>query len=198
MSEPHILEQTDDLLVLDKPAGWLTHPAGTDAPDVQSWLAGRGLADFRPVHRLDAPTSGVLLFARGDRLQALGDAFAARSVHKTYVAVVHGRARRKGIIRRKLADGRRGRPLEAVSRYRTVRWVERRSVVQVRPETGRKHQIRRHLASVGHPLVGDGRYGRRTDTEPMILHCLRLQVGDETWEAPLPPALAALLATPED
>ena len=123
---------------------------------------GGAPSDLAPVHRLDRETSGVLLCASDPALRAeLGAFFASGRVEKRYRALVHGRTHAKGIVRRALADGRRGRPLPAVTRYRRLEALGRVTLIEARPETGRKHQIRRHLAGVGHFVVGDERYPPR-------------------------------------
>ncbi len=118
------------------------------------------------------------------RRARLGQAFAASEVRKTYRALVYGRPHKKGVIRRALADPRRKRSLPAVTRYWLAEALGKVSLVRVRPETGRRHQIRRHLAGIGHPVVGDPRYGRKGDSMPgapdrMWLHCARLQIPAE-------------------
>lgn len=202
----------DGLWALNKPAGMPVHAAGAGGPqDLVSWAlssadAPEGLA---PIHRLDQGTSGLVLLSPDAAVRArLGQAFAAdKQVRKTYLALVAGRPHKKGVIRRPLADPRRKRPLEAITRY----WIEeklgRAALMRVRPETGRRHQIRRHLAGVGCPVVGDARHGRRAKPVPgapdrLWLHCARLQIPAEGVDlrAPLAPELTAhleaLRATP--
>lgn len=196
---PVLLAVQDDLIVVDKPAGWLVHAAGTEDPDLGSWLTLQGLGHPGPVHRLDKETSGVVLFARIPALAAeIGDALAKGEVDKTYLAVVHGRARRKGTIKRALQEGRRSVP--AVTRYHTEAWLGRFSLLRVRTDTGRKHQIRRHLHGLGHPIVGDDRYGPsrfvRVPGFPwrLFLHASEVTLPDgRTFHAPLPPELEACL-----
>ncbi len=160
---PRLLAGLCALLVVDKPAGWLVHPASGDpAPDLLAWARAAGApAKVAPAHRLDRETSGlVLLSADPELLAALGAAFAAGRVTKRYLALVHGHPRKGGTIDRALADDRRGAPLQAVTRYRTVERFATASLVALEPETGRKHQLRRHLERLGHPIVGDRRYAR--------------------------------------
>lgn len=198
MDAPELLAVDDGVWVLSKPAGWVAHATRPDeAFDLRAWVvrergAPPGLA---PVHRLDRETSGLVLYASGELLGDLGRAFAERSVTKRYVALVHGRAHRKGIVRR---------PVDrepAVTRYRTLEWIGPTSLLEVRPETGRKHQIRRHLQGVGHAVVGDPRWrpprARPLPVHPgrMWLHAVSIELPDgRRWEAPLPADLAAHLA----
>ena len=195
------------MVVVDKPSGWLVHPAGTDAPDLLAWLADQTdlPPDLAPVHRIDRGTSGLAVFAPPSSAAGWGERFASGSVRKSYYALVFGRTRPKGTIRRPLADARRGAPLPAVTRYRTIAELPRCSLLHVRPETGRKHQIRRHLQSIGHALVGDERYRPRgRPTVPAFpgrlwLHASALtatrpdgpdEAGESHWQAELPPELA--------
>ncbi|MCB9507437.1 MAG: RluA family pseudouridine synthase [Myxococcales bacterium] len=191
------------LWIVCKPTGWLVHAAnGTDAPDVRTALVAAGAPpDVAPVNRLDLETSGVVLYAETAELRAeLGAMFAAGQVAKRYAAVVFGRTRAKGIVRRPLDDGRRGRPLEAVTRYRTREWMGGFSYVALRPEHGRKHQLRRHMQGIGHAIVGDTRYPGPTEIRipafpgRLWLHAERIELPDgRSFHAPLPRELAANL-----
>ena len=156
-----IVATDGDLFVLNKPAGLLVHP-GEDpaAPDLMAAAiaagAPRGIA---PIHRIDLETSGIVLASPDPELRgALGKAFADGQVVKRYKALVHGRTHKKGTVSRALMDQRRGRPLAATTRYRKLEWLGHVTLISARPETGRKHQIRRHLQSIGHAIVGDERY----------------------------------------
>ena len=201
MSEPTVLTRGRGWVALDKPSGWLVHSAGTDAPDLGTWLRQAGMSDHQPAHRIDGGTSGVVLFATPMGMAPLAKAFSEGSIDKTYLALVFGHTRPKGRIKRALADGRRGRPLDAATRYRTLELLTRCALLEVSPETGRKHQIRRHLQGIGHAIVGDERYGQRgRPTVPKFpgrlwLHAARLVLPDQTViEAALPPELDAHLA----
>jgi 23S rRNA (uracil1939-C5)-methyltransferase len=139
-----------------------------------------GAADAVPVHPIDIGTSGVCLMARRPEHVA-GLAAALSAGEQEYVALVKGVVRDKGSIRRPLVE--RGRPLAARTRYTRTEVVGGHSLVSVRPDEGRKHQIRRHFASLGHPVVGDERYGdpRTNDYFAMkhfldrqFLHCARI------------------------
>jgi 23S rRNA (uracil1939-C5)-methyltransferase len=139
-----------------------------------------GAEEAVPVHRLDIGTSGVCLMAKkpehvGPIAQALAQG------QKEYVALCKGVTRDKGSIRRPLVE--HGRPHEARTRYTRREIIGGHSRVSVRPDEGRKHQIRRHLASVGHPVVGDDRYGDSRTNEYFLmrhfldrpfLHCARI------------------------
>jgi len=198
--EPFLLDPIGDLLPVYKPSGVRIHPADDDGvPDLIGWLSAQpGVpAGTVPVHRLDAPTSGIVLCSADPNVRREASGwFADGRVQKRYLALVFGRARKKGIIRRKLQDARRQRPLEAVTRYRLAEALGNNSLLVVTPETGRKHQIRRHLHGIGHSIIGDERYrSRRFKSVPAFpgrlwLHAERLILPDGTLiEAPLPEAL---------
>lgn len=192
-----IVYEDDDLLVVDKPAGMAVHPSaghssGTLVHAVLAHcpgLSGIG-GEGRPgiVHRLDKDTSGLIIVAKHDAAHlSLARQLKERQVEKTYIALVEGQLKlREGVIeapvgrhprhRKKMAVVAGGR--QARTRYRLLREVDGRSLVEARPETGRTHQIRVHFASIGHPLVGDAVYGRGRPPVPSLrrqfLHAQRL------------------------
>ncbi len=168
----------EHLLVLDKPAGLLAVPGR--GPDKQDCLSARAQAlwpDARVVHRLDMATSGLFLMARGDALQSqLSRAFAERAVDKRYVAVVAGElpppegAGGWAEIDLPLAADWPNRPLQKVDgehgRPSRTRWrvlahdpAAGTTRLELEPVTGRTHQLRVHMAAIGHPILGDGKYG---------------------------------------
>lgn len=204
-----IVHEDAELIAIDKPSGLLS--VATDAEKADTAFAR--LAKFldarragRPfvVHRIDRETSGLLLFARSpmirDRLQESWPA-----VRKEYLAVVEGRPREpEGTIDTPLTEGRdlRVRPGQgpdakpAVSRYRVLKERAGLSLVSVVIETGRKHQIRVHLAGLGCPVAGDRMYGAKSDPLGRLgLHAWRLTLPRPTTgaelrlEAPIPAAL---------
>lgn len=171
-----VVFEDPDIIVVDKPPGLVVHP-GAGNPDgtlVNGLLHRRGdLADLPRggiVHRLDKNTSGLLVVAASDRAhRVLTAAIADRSVGRYYAAVCEGRLERPFTIDKPIGRDSRdrtrqrvrddGRP--AITRVRPLERYRAHSLVEARLETGRTHQVRVHMASLGHPLVGDRRYGAR-------------------------------------
>jgi 23S rRNA pseudouridine1911/1915/1917 synthase len=216
-----IVYEDEVLLVIDKPAGMVVHPGAghTSGTLVNAVLAhcpqltDVGGADRAGiVHRLDKDTSGLILVAKDDATHsALQRQFKRRQVAKTYLALVEGQVQpREGIIeapigrdkrqRKKMAVVRRGR--EAQTMYRIIEYLADHTLLEVRPHTGRTHQVRVHLAWLGYPIVGDAVYGHRRQRllrSRHFLHAARLRfthpaTGKEIeFEAPLPPKLTNVL-----
>jgi 23S rRNA pseudouridine1911/1915/1917 synthase len=219
-----IVYEDDDLLVVDKPASLTVHPAagvrrGTLAAALLAHrpeLAGVG-GHERPgiVHRLDRDTSGLLVVAKNEASHtALARQWKEREVEKGYTALVHGRLDPpEGVIdapigrdlrhRQRMAvveGGRAARTAYRLRRY-LVAGQQGYSLVDVRPSTGRTHQIRVHFAALGHPLVGDRLYGRPSPVlGRQFLHAHRLAFRHPAdgrpleFESPLPEELSAALA----
>jgi 23S rRNA (uracil1939-C5)-methyltransferase len=152
-----VLYEDEDVIVIDKPPHLSTTPQG----DAQSSLLERvraehGLPELAAIHRLDAGTSGVCLLAKHKAAVAPWAA-ALKTGQKHYTALARGITRDKGSINRPLRDGAHER--EARTRYQRLEVAGGHSLLRVRPDQGRTHQIRRHLAAIGHPILGDARYG---------------------------------------
>lgn len=185
-----------------KPAGLAVHPAHEDVPDLVSWIRRqRSLPrDLKPAHRLDRATSGVVLCGAGKRARAQLNT-ALESAHKTYVALVAGEPEEaEGAFTLPLSDARRGRPLAAETRFQVRERFGGFTLLELTLVTGRKHQLRRHLADAGLPVVGDERHGprrpRRVPAFPgrLFLHAERIVLTERTIEAPLPEALQRCLS----
>jgi 23S rRNA pseudouridine1911/1915/1917 synthase len=213
-----VLFEDRDLMVVDKPAGLTVHPAPghythTLANAVLALLPGLDAAGTdRPgiVHRLDKDTSGLILIAKNPLAHMkLADQFKSRSVSKVYLALVKGRmSPDKGVIeaeigrdprdRQRMAVVTRGR--EARTEYEVLRYIDNHTLLEVRPRTGRTHQIRVHLAAIGFPVIGDATYGLKSDyLSRQFLHAsklgFRLPSSGEyrEFESPLPPDLVRAL-----
>ena len=177
-----IVHEDDHLLVVDKPAGMVVHPAagnfdGTLVNALLHHCAGRlsgigGVARPGIVHRIDKDTSGLLVVAKTDIAhEGLAAQFARHSIERRYLAIVAGRPNpasgkvdaplaRSSANRKKMAIVEEGRGKRAVTYYRLVEPLRDAAMVECRLETGRTHQVRVHMASIGHPLLGDPVYGR--------------------------------------
>lgn len=174
-----ILWRDDHLVLVHKPAGWLVHRTGLDAGETR-WVM-QVLRDqlgqrVWPVHRLDKGTCGVLAFAlQADAARALGQAFADGRVSKRYLALVRGWPADEQRVDHPLKPDdapAQAAAQPAVTRFKTLRrwdWPEaadgrhastRLALVQAEPLTGRRHQIRRHLKHIAHPIIGDATHGK--------------------------------------
>ncbi len=202
----HVLYEDEDLVAIDKPAGMVVHAgAGVHSGTLVNALLHRfgqlsGVGGpLRPgiVHRLDRYTSGVLLVAKNDRAhQNLAAQFSGRSVEKTYLALVHGAVKAEsGRIERPIArdpvhrtrmTARLNQGRAAWSEYRVQRRFPGFTLLEVRIGTGRTHQIRVHLSSIGHPVAGDTLYGAARQAEPrFFLHAHRIRFRRPSDGAPL-------------
>ncbi len=165
LMQPHdlLIAKHDDLWVLDKPYNIPVHPGSkrVTTPDLMT-LARDILgapADIAPIHRLDKHTSGLVLCSPNPELRSqLGQELADHAIEKTYLAMVYGHTHKKGSIQLPLFDQRRKKKLEAITRYKRIHTFGSCTLLEVQIETGRKHQIRRHLQSIKHAIVGDTRY----------------------------------------
>ncbi len=220
-----ILFENEDLVVVNKPAGMVVHPAAGHSsgtlvnamlgydPDIEG-IGG----EERPgvVHRLDKETSGLILLAKNERAHRwLQDQFRLRKVDKTYLALVDGKPPtpsgrveahigRDPSHRRRMAIVPESRGREAISEYKAIESFRHHTLLEFHPLTGRTHQIRLHCAFLGCPIVGDAVYGKKkfsVELERHFLHAYRLKITlpseKETrlFEAPLPEELERVLIT---
>jgi tRNA pseudouridine32 synthase/23S rRNA pseudouridine746 synthase len=196
------LFESEALLAVNKPEGISSIPErDLGVPSVRRVLEGARGETLFVVHRLDKEVSGVLLFAKNAVAhRELSIAFEQRRVEKRYLAVVHGRIEKDELVidapLREYGSGRmgvdpRGKPSR--TRVRVIERAPSTTLVEVRPETGRRHQIRAHLYSEGHALVGDSRYGdtKKNQGGRLMLHASRLVLPALSFSAP--PSLEAPL-----
>jgi 23S rRNA pseudouridine1911/1915/1917 synthase len=207
-SAPHsIVHEDQHLIVVDKPAGVVVHPApghrsGTLVEALQGRAAG-GEEAWRPgiVHRLDRDTSGLLIVARDDRThRALQEMLRRREIRREYLALVDGRPdARTGTIEAAIGRDRRDRtahstrtdrPREARTHFEIERRLPRTTLLRVRLETGRTHQIRVHMSAIGHPVCGDRQYGgvgcgHRLGLTRQFLHASSLRFTHPTTGEPV-------------
>ncbi len=183
----HIIYADDSLLVVNKPEGLLAVPGR--GPEKQDSLISRLLIDFPDalvVHRLDMSTSGIMLFARGDRMQRqLSKLFSERNIAKCYVAVVEGKLEPEiGEVNLPIAADWGNRPLRKVdpasgrhslTRFRRIDFIDGNSRVELKPVTGRTHQLRLHMSAIGHPILGDALYGKTSNATRLMLHASSLE-----------------------
>lgn len=217
-----IAYEDEHLLIVDKPAGVVVHPArGHWTGTLAQALAGRGTAGGAPwragiVHRLDRDTSGLLVVAKDEAVHSeLKALLAARRLRREYLALVEGHPQaRTGTIDAPIGRDRRDRVLmsidtddarEARTHFALDRRLAAATLLRVTLETGRTHQIRVHLAAIGHPVCGDPQYGSAGayGLERQFLHAARLAFPHPVTEAlvdvssPLPADLAAALRAAE-
>jgi RluA family pseudouridine synthase len=213
-----ILLETDGFVAIDKPAGLAVIPGRDGDPDcVRTLLQAQLQRPVWVVHRLDRDTSGVLLFALdADTHRALSIKFENSQIAKRYLALVEGRVEAPVLIDRPLTEARKsrmrvaregeeGKPSQTLIKPRTL--FAHASLVEAEPVTGRTHQIRVHLQALGHPLLFDHQYGRKTPltradlggqgTNVVLartpLHAAHLKIDGITIESAIPLDLAAAL-----
>ncbi len=218
-----IVFENEDLLIVNKPAGMVVHPAaGHDSGTLVHAVLGydpdmEGIGgEERPglVHRLDKETSGLIVLAKNERAHHwLQDQFRLRTVEKTYLALVDGKPPtpsgrveapigRDPSHRKKMAIVTPGKGREAVSEYKTLESFKNHTLLEFHPLTGRTHQIRLHCQFLGCPIVGDEIYGRKkasVEIERHFLHAYRLKIvlpgesDPRVFEAGLPEELKGVL-----
>jgi 23S rRNA (uracil1939-C5)-methyltransferase len=205
---PRVLFEDEDVLIVEKGAHEPTTPQGEYAGSLLTRARKiPGAEDAVPIHRIDIGTSGLVMLAKSPSFVApWAAALGAASTRKIYVAATRGVTPSKGAITRELRE--EGKMYPARTRYRRLAVASGHSVLRVIPEQGRTHQIRRHLAAIGHPVLGDDRYGHvptnrffeeKNGLDRAFLHCVRIEIDHPRTnarlivEAPLPGDLRAVL-----
>ncbi|HSX37088.1 MAG TPA: RluA family pseudouridine synthase [Patescibacteria group bacterium] len=205
-----VLYEDADCLVIDKPVGVLTHskgefnPEATVATFLRSHIQGMDGSRAGIVHRLDRATSGVMIAAKTpEALAWLQKQFSQRKAKKTYIAIVQGHLKQDEAVidmpieRNPKAPstfrvGPNGK--KALTHYKVLKASKQYSLLELKPTTGRTHQLRVHLAQLGHPIIGDSMYGGKK-SERLFLHARELEITlpDKqrvTFESPLPAVFA--------
>jgi tRNA pseudouridine65 synthase len=208
---PAVLYRSAALVAVDKPAGLAVHRGQSRDPVHALELVRDTVGAYvYPVHRLDRATSGVLLFAlSADAARSVGAALKSGTIDKRYLALVRGAPPDHARVEHALSQEESGKPPQpACTEVRALARHGRYALVEARPETGRTHQIRRHLKHLSCPIIGDVRYGKgdhnrwfRTEYgfHRLALHASSLALDDPatgarvTIEAPLPRAFARML-----
>jgi 23S rRNA pseudouridine1911/1915/1917 synthase len=190
----NIVYEDEDLAVIDKPSGMVVHPApGNYEHTLVNALKNvlKSLSDINPdrpgiVHRLDKETSGLLVIAKNNASHLdLARQFAEHSVKKEYLAIVKGKVEfdenvieasiaRHATKRKSMAVNFSDQAKEAKTYYRTLKRTKDFSLLELRPYTGRTHQLRVHLDFIGHPILGDDKYGKDNKFSRLALHAKRL------------------------
>ncbi len=208
---PTIIFEDDNLFVVEKPSGWITDSSNTttNQPVIQKWISDNfkfpaNNFELRNgiVHRLDKETSGLLLVAKTkEAFEDLQRQFKERTIHKTYVALAHGKVDpSEGVINEPvgrlpwrrdrfgvLPDGRSAETLyTTVTNYQLPATKENLTLLELKPKTGRTHQIRIHLKHIGHPIVSDEFYAGRKTARHDRRWCSRLflHAGGITFVSP--------------
>ena len=217
----NIIYEDDRLIVIDKPAGMVVHPApgnysGTLVNALLYHINRLSSSELRPgiVHRLDRETSGLLIVAKDDRAHSfLARQFNKRTADKRYLAIVEGVVQLdNGVISypigrhprdRKRMSVKFSEAKSAITNYKVLERFKDKTLLEIKPETGRTHQIRVHMAYIGHPVAGDATYGRKK-RNPLIkrqmLHAWRISFlhptikERKTFESVLPEDMNTLIA----
>jgi len=198
-----IVYEDSDLIVINKPSGLITHPKNkTDtSKSVVSWLLEKypsikniGEDPLRPgvVHRIDKYTSGLLIISKTQKsFDYLKNQFKERKIEKTYIALVHGKLKdSSGVIKSplgkigikqttKIKGKKELKGKEAITEYKVKKRFNNYTLLEIYPKTGRTHQIRVHLKSIYHPIVGDVLYGKKVENikiNRLFLHAFQLKL----------------------
>ena len=217
-----IVYEDNDLAIINKQPGLVVHPApGNYAHTLANALLYhiKSLSDINPqrpgiVHRLDKDTSGLLVIAKNNAVHlALVKQFSQHSITRTYVALVKGKVEFKEHVielpigrhphkRKSMAVGFGKNTKYAKTFYRTLQRTKEYSVLELLPFTGRTHQLRVHLAFLGHPILGDKKYGKNNDFARLALHAVSLGFIHPSsgkyveFSCALPPEFSAMMSPP--
>lgn len=203
LNEPNIIFEDENIIVLYKPEGYLSHPVkkGDLRPSITEWLAqkypnlrevGKSENRFSIIHRLDLETSGIILAAKNQKIfDALQKQFKEKLVKKEYIAIVEGNIEKSGVINAPLTFSRskknfkikivdrnvkkKQKVREAKTAFNILKKFKEYTLIKVIPLTGRTHQIRVHLKSIKHPIIGDSRYNKKSKASRLFLHASAIE-----------------------
>lgn len=191
MKAPNIIHENSNWIIINKPAGLDSQDSRDDRPSVVEWLQKRyGFSGL--IHRLDFGTSGAMICAKNaTAAQALTKKIQAQEIQRVYQALAIGTDLPPNGTFRSLQDG-----VEAITHYKVIETFLNSMHLELRLETGRKHQIRKHLFESNHPILGDHLYKKKGSDRLMkrpALHSFQLTIDGKTFEAPLPEDMNALI-----
>lgn len=180
-----VLYEDENFIVVDKPFGCIVYDVEDKITSMCNYLSyyykqNKKKTNIFPVHRLDTDTSGCLVFAKDIiTASALSKKFENKEIVKKYVALVQGVVEKEGSINKNIGSDRHvnnkmviyAKGKSAITKYKLLSTNDKTSLVEAIPITGRTHQIRVHLASIGNPLVGDTLYGSKYQNDRILLHC---------------------------
>jgi len=196
-----ILYQDNNLIALNKPSGLLSVPGrGVEKQDCMLSRLQTEFPEALVIHRLDMPTSGIIMFARNKEMQkVMGNLFEKKLIAKQYLAKVHGVLKEpRGLINQPLMtdwinrprqkiDYKQGKPSQ--TRYTLISVINgKNSIVKLEPITGRSHQLRVHMSSLGHAILGDDLYGTlltRNESSRLLLHAEKISFIDPLTKSPI-------------
>jgi len=217
--QPTIIFENENIIAIYKPEEYLSHPtkAGDLRPSITQWLAqkypelkeiGKSENRFAIVHRLDKETSGIILAAKNqEAFNALQKQFKEKLIKKEYIALVEGKIEKGGIIKSPLTFSKNKKEFKIITAnplinnnkkirqaetiFQVLKNYKNCTLLKIFPKTGRTHQIRVHLKSIGHPIIGDKRYNKKTKAQRLFLHASAIEFSYPEGkkfrlEAPLP------------
>ena len=200
-----ILFQNEQIIVVNKPSGVLVHPSkeSSDKVSVLKILRDELGHFLYPIHRLDRPVSGALIFGKTSQAASIySSKLKSKDAIKRYTALCKGNLPEKIVIDSPLLNQDKTKPLDAHTEVRPIHTDEFVSLVEISIKTGRYHQIRRHCSRVGHQIIGDSMHGKgkynkyyreNFGLNRIFLHCSSIDIGDQKFIAPLPKELKSVI-----
>ena len=200
-----VLFQNEQIIVVNKPSGVLVHPSkeSNDKISVLKILRDELGHFLYPIHRLDRPVSGVLIFGKTSEAASIySNKLNSKETIKKYSALCKGTLKEKVVIDSPLLSQDKTKSLDAYTELKPIKTSEFVSLVEVSIKTGRYHQIRRHCSRVGHQIIGDSMHGKgkynkyyreNFGLNRIFLHCSSIELGGEKFIAPMPNELESVI-----